>query len=63
MFTVTQNQSDVLEGLEKDLTAKQQADAVASSNYDQSVKEIKEQNKQLKELKKLKTDVCLVYNK
>lgn len=52
-----QDQADILEGLERDLHTKQQADAVASSNYDESVKEIKSQNKKLKELKKNMSDV------
>lgn len=56
---IGQDQSDVLEGLEKELHDKQQADAVASSNYDESCKEIKSQNKKLKELKKHTSDVSV----
>ena len=48
-----------METLEIELHEKQQADAVASSNYDESVKEIKSQTKKLKELQKHMTDVSV----
>ena len=54
-----QDQAKVLETLEIELHEKQQADAVASSNYDESVKEIKSQTKKLKELQKHMTDVSV----
>lgn len=53
-----QDQANILGELERDLHEKQQSDAVASSNYEESVKEIKSQNKKLKELKKHMNDVC-----
>ncbi|XP_067931601.1 structural maintenance of chromosomes protein 2-like [Watersipora subatra] len=49
-------QADALVTLEKELHTKQQADAISSSNYDESVKEIKSQTKKLKELKKILVD-------
>ena len=50
----------MLEDLEIELHEKQQADAVASSNYDQTVKEIKSQTKKLKELQKHMSDVSQI---
>ena len=59
---LTQDQAEVIDELERDLHDKQQADAVASSNYDESVKEIKSQNKKLKELKKHMEDVSDIHH-
>lgn len=55
-----QDQAKVLEDLENELHERQQADAVASSNYDESVKEIKSQNKKLKEINKHMNDASIV---
>jgi len=58
-YSTLQDQAGAIAELEEKLHEKQQQDAVASSNYEDSVKEIKSQTKLLKEIQKHLGDVSL----